>query len=216
MYTGLYSFIRSHARAGAAFVLGMSIGLAAYGAWQLRAAEWTSSWPEAGEYVPLLPASGDVLAESEPVSITIPAIELTATFEEPLGITENGEIEVPESFDTVGWYKYGPTPGEQGPAVIVGHVDSFEGPEIFYDLRDLVAGDRIEIEREDGSIAIFEVTELEQVSQDAFPTERVYGDLDHAGLRLITCSGTYDRGERRYSHNLIVYARLVGEGSDRS
>lgn len=150
-----------------------------------------------------------VLPESEPTQLRIPSVGIEADFEESLGLQDNGEIEVPERYDTVGWYQYGPTPGELGPAVVLGHVDSYEGPEIFYDLREVAVGDEVVIERADGSTAIFEVTRIEEHAQSGFPTEKVYGDIDHAGLRLITCSGTYDHGTERYSHNLIVFAELV-------
>ena len=90
-------------------------------------------------------------------------------------------------------------------------MDSINGPEIFYNLRRVELGDRVEIDREDGTTAVFEVTRIQNVAQAEFPTLEIYGDIDHAGLRLITCSGTFDRGIRRYSHNLIVYARLLEE-----
>lgn len=206
----LHTFGRRHARVAAFFVLGVSVAFVSYGAWQLTAGERErSAWPDAGHYEPLLNATREPLAESEPTSINIPAIRLSAEFEEPLGVASDGTVEVPDTFTDVGWYKYGPTPGELGPAVVIGHVDSYEGPAVFYDLRKLKENDRIMVTREDGSVAVFAVTHLQHVSQDTFPTADVYGDIDHAGLRLITCTGTYDRGERRYSHNLIVYARLV-------
>lgn len=151
----------------------------------------------------------EALPAAYPDSIRIPKIGVDATFEAPLGIQENREIEVPEGFETVGYYKYGPTPGELGPAVMLGHVDSYRGPAVFYSLGQLESGDTIEIDRDDGTTAIFEVERLERHAQSGFPTDKVYGDLDYAGLRLITCSGTYDRGEQRYSHNLIVFAKLV-------
>ena len=153
------------------------------------------------------------MPQSEPVGIRIPSVDIEAEFEEPLGLQSDGEIEVPDSFKTVGWYKYGPTPGELGPSVVLGHVDSKAGAEVFYNLRNMEVGDEIFIEREDGTVAVFEVTELEQHPQDDFPTEEVYGDLNYPGLRLITCSGVYDQGEARYTHNLIVYAKLKVENS---
>lgn len=149
------------------------------------------------------------LEYSEPIRLRIPTIGINAAFEAPLGVNAQKEIEVPKAFDTVGWYKYGPTPGEIGPAVVLGHVDSYKGPEVFYHLRDLKAGDKVEIERENGTVATFEVVRLETVSQDNFPTDEVYGSIPYAGLRLITCSGVYDHGTQRYSHNLIVFARLL-------
>lgn len=148
-------------------------------------------------------------ASSTPLRLRIPAIDLETEFSDALGLTPEAELEVPESYTSVGWYKYGPTPGAVGPAVVVGHVDSFEGPAVFFSLGALEPGDEIFVDRVDGTTARFVVTALERPAQSAFPTESVYGDIDHAGLRLITCTGTYVRGVNRYTHNLIVYARLV-------
>jgi sortase (surface protein transpeptidase) len=147
---------------------------------------------------------------SAPVELRIPKLNLETTFESPLGLNEDRTIEVPDSYTKVGWYKYGPTPGEIGPAVILGHVDSYEGPAIFWPLGQLKEGDEVEVLREDGTTAVFVVTHSERYSQDDFPTELVYGPTDDAQLRLITCTGTYLRGIQRYTHNLVVYAVLKG------
>ncbi len=146
---------------------------------------------------------------SEPTRLRIPALKLNTTFVEPLGLLENGEAAVPDSYGEVGWYKYSPTPGSVGPAVIFGHVDSYTGPAVFFSLGQLKPDDDIYIERADGTTAHFKVESMERPAQSEFPTARVYGDIDHAGLRLITCTGIYVRGTQRYTHNLIVYARLV-------
>jgi sortase (surface protein transpeptidase) len=148
------------------------------------------------------------MEESEPVKLTIPKIGVEANFESPLGLSPNSEIQVPVGYDTVGYYQFGPTPGELGPAVVLGHVDSLEGPAVFFSLGQLKVGDEIEIEREDGTVAVFTVTNLERHTQAGFPTEKVYSDINHAGLRLITCTGVYDRSNLRYTHNLIVFAEL--------
>jgi sortase (surface protein transpeptidase) len=152
---------------------------------------------------------GHTLPESEPVRLSIPKINVDAPFV-PLGIDENREIEVPEGYDEVGWYMHGPTPGELGPAIVLGHVDSYEGAAVFYLLGQLNPGDIVDITRADGSVAHFRVDTLERYVQNDFPTSLVYGDIDHAGLRLITCSGEYDRTTNRYDKNLVVYASLVG------
>jgi hypothetical protein len=149
------------------------------------------------------------LSGAAPVRLVLPTVGIDTTFEGPLGLNPDQTIAVPTSYTEVGWYQYGPTPGELGPSVIVGHVDSVAGPAVFYRLGGLAVGDRFTVERADGSVAEFEVSELRRVDQDTFPTRDVYGDIDHAGIRLITCSGVYDRGELRYSHNLIVFGRLV-------
>ena len=183
----------------AAFVLGLVVG--ASGVYNLT---------HYREPISALPTEAVAKIDASlPVRINIPAVSVEAEFEEPLGVNEAQEIEIPKNFDTVAWYQHSPTPGELGPSVILGHMDSYAGPEIFYPLRWLKAGDTIEIVREDGSTATFTVTELKWHRQSGFPTEAVYGDIDHAGLRLITCSGDYDHVERRYSHNLIVYATLT-------
>lgn len=155
------------------------------------------------------------LSRSGPVSLRIPTIAVDTTFESPLGLHADQTIEVPDSYDKVGWYGLGVSPGEVGPAVILGHVDSYNGPAVFYSLGQLTPGDQIYIERADGTETTFEVMYLERYSQDEFPTEKVYGSTETPELRLITCTGIYDRGAKRYSHNLVVYARLVNENSVR-
>ncbi len=160
--------------------------------------------------------SGEVVSESLslvsalPMTIRIPKISVEAVFEEPVGLESSGEIGTPEGYETVSYYKYGPMPGSLGPAVVLGHVDSYKGPAVFYSLGQLREGDEIFIDREDGETAVFKVTELVRAAQTDFPTAKVYGDLSYAGLRLITCSGIYNHGSLRYSHNLIVFAELVG------
>jgi sortase (surface protein transpeptidase) len=95
--------------------------------------------------------------------------------------------------------------------VIVGHLDSIRGAAIFYDLKQIKTGDEVRVERDDGSAAVFKVDSLEMYSQDNFPTEKVYGPINFAGLRLITCAGTFSRLKGHYSDNLVVYASLVSK-----
>lgn len=118
-------------------------------------------------------------------------------------------MEVPPDGDLAGWYKGAPTPGELGPAIIVGHVDWAGDLGVFYNLRNLEPGDHITITRMDGSTAEFQVAQVEQFSKNEFPTNAVYGDIDHPGLRLITCGGSFDRAARSYVDNIVVFADLV-------
>jgi sortase (surface protein transpeptidase) len=152
--------------------------------------------------------TGKTLPRSRPTRLIIPKLNVDTHFVD-LGLNSKGEIEVPKGYEEVGWYKYGPTPGELGPAVVLGHVDSYMGPAVFFYLGQLDPGDIVEIDREDGTTAKFRVDKLERYKQEDFPTSLVYGDLSYSGLRLITCSGTYNRESRRYDSNLIVYASLV-------
>lgn len=151
------------------------------------------------------------LKHSSPLMLRIPAINLETYFGDTLGLNADNTVQVPDSYEEVGWYEHGPTPGEVGPAVVLGHVDSREGPAVFFSLGQLKPGDEILVDRADGSTVVFVVAKLERHEQDDFPTDEVYGNVDHPALRLITCTGIYSRSELRYSHNLIVFADMVRE-----
>jgi sortase (surface protein transpeptidase) len=90
--------------------------------------------------------------------------------------------------------------------VIAGHVDSRSGPAVFYRLDELVAGDRVEVTRSDGTVFAYRVATVETRPKDAFPTARVYGPTPGPELRLITCGGAFDRNSRHYRDNVIVTA----------
>lgn len=121
----------------------------------------------------------------------------------------DGTLEVPADFGVAGWYRGGVAPGDAGPAVLVGHVDSYDGPAVFFRLGELRRGDRITVARTDGSRVVFAVYASERVSKSAFPTERVYGDTAGPELRLLTCGGAFDEQTKHYEDNLVVYARQV-------
>jgi Sortase domain len=140
-----------------------------------------------------------------PVRITIPAIRVTARVG-PLGRAGDGSMETPKRFENTGWYEPGPEPGEQGPAVIAGHIDSKSGPAAFYRLRELRRGDWIRILRRDGSVVRFRVEGLERWPKSEFPTRRVFGRTRVSTLRLVTCSGRFDGSTGHYVDNTIVYA----------
>lgn len=150
------------------------------------------------------------LTAARPLEVEIPSIGVRSTLLR-LGLAEDGSAEVPttEEADQAGWYRYSPTPGELGPAVIIGHVDSEAGPAVFHRLEDLTPGETIRVPREDGSVAEFTVDDVESFAKETFPTQRVYGDINHAGLRLITCGGDYDRDAGGYQANTVVFATLV-------
>ena len=143
-----------------------------------------------------------------PVSLRIEAIGVDTTLLD-LGLQDDGTMEVPPEGFPAGWYTGAPRPGAIGPAVIAGHVDWAGEAGVFWALRDLEPGDTVEVTREDGSVAVFRTTELEQVAKDDFPTERVYGNLPTAALRIITCGGDFDDTAGSYRDNLVAYADLV-------
>ncbi len=149
------------------------------------------------------------LPRSEPTRVIIPSLDVNVRTIE-LGLRPNGTMEVPATGALAGWYSGAPTPGELGPAVIAAHV-RWQGVQgVFADLRKLDPGDQVGVRRADGSTALFEVLRIEQYAKSRFPTQEVYGDIQHAGLRLITCGGDVDPQTGDYSDNVVVYAGLVG------
>ena len=115
---------------------------------------------------------------------------------------------MPEDPADPGWFTGAPTPGALGPAVIAGHVTWDGDPAVFHRLGAMRRGDHVSVTRKDGNTAIFTVTRVDQFSKSRFPSQAVYGPIDHAGLRLITCGGTYDAARNRYLDNVVVFARL--------
>ena len=142
--------------------------------------------------------------------VRIGKIDVDATIID-LGLNPDRTLEVPEDVRLTGWWTGRSVPGEAGPSIVVGHVDSArQGPGVFFRLRELDIGDVIHVERSDGSVAEFRVTETELVLKDQFPTDKVYGSVEGSKLRLITCGGTFDQSARSYVGNVIVYAQHVG------
>ncbi len=157
-------------------------------------------------------APGETLPESAPVSFDIPKIGASSDLLH-LGLNSDGTIETPpidEKVSHAGWFDQSPEPGTLGPAILLGHIDSARyGPAIFYELGSLVPGDTVEVTRADGTVAIFAVDGVREYQKDQFPTLQVYGNLDHAGLRLITCGGVFNDNTGHYESNIVVFASLV-------
>jgi sortase (surface protein transpeptidase) len=142
---------------------------------------------------------------ASPASLTIPRIGVSTKLI-TLGITAQGEVQVPGTTTVAGWYTHSPRPGAVGPAIILGHVDSTKGPGVFYRLPELHPGDAIDVRRSDGSTAAFDVTAVQTYAKDQFPTQDVYGPVPDAELRLITCGGAFDAATGHYLSNIVVYA----------
>lgn len=153
----------------------------------------------------------DALPPADPVTLRVDAIDATSSLVS-LGLNPDETVEVPPVSEPMqaGWYRHGPTPGELGPAVILGHVNGGGQDGIFVRLGDLAPGDEITVDRADGGTAVFTVTEVAQIPKSEFPTEAVYGNTDGAELRLITCGGDFDDDRDSYRDNIIVYATLSG------
>lgn len=153
--------------------------------------------------------TGLVLPESEPLVVSIPRIGVRSKLLR-LGLNpKNGELQTPSDVSAAGWFSGGPSPGALGPAVIAGHVTWNGVHEVFYRLGSLRPGDQVSVTRKDGRTAVFTVSRVATFPQSQFPTDAVYGPIDHAGLRLITCGGTYDAGAHKYLSNVVVFASLA-------
>jgi sortase (surface protein transpeptidase) len=152
------------------------------------------------------------LPASMPTSLAIPAIHVRAALLH-VGQAADGTLAVPPPgphYDQPAWYRYSPTPGARGPSVIVGHIDSKSGgPSVFFRLGELKRSDPIRVTRDDGSVAVFAVDDVRRFHKADFPSRLVYGNTDHAALRLITCGGPFDRTTGHYVDNIIVTATLL-------
>lgn len=168
----------------------------------------------AGRVPALLRAPGSTTeraapARVRPVTVSIPALGVTGPLQELVADPASGELAAPDDPALAGWYAAGVVPGDQGPAVIGGHVDSRRGPGVFFRLRTLHPGDLVEVARSDGRTARFSVVAVGLYPKDAFPTRAVYGPTSGPELRLVTCGGAFDRSERSYDDNVVVDAALI-------
>jgi sortase (surface protein transpeptidase) len=197
--------------AGLAVIAGGTAGL-------LLTRHSTPAMRPAAAGVAVLPApTGPIVAPPQsaapkpvaaPVSLTIPLIGVRTQLI-TLGLTSTGELQVPSSTAVAGWYTGSPRPGAVGSAIIVGHIDSYSRPGVFYRLIKLTRGDKIYVKRADGTLVEFRVTSVQTYLKDRFPTEDVYGPVPDAELRLITCGGAFDTATGHYLSNIVVYATEV-------
>jgi hypothetical protein len=150
---------------------------------------------------------------SPPARIVVPRIAVDSRVDS-VGLNPDHTMQVPAKgplYDLAAWYRYSVTPGEQGPSVIIGHIDSEEnGPSVFYRLGELAPGDTVSVTREDGRTVPFTVYATRSFAKDSFPTAEVYSGTAGPELRLITCSGSFDTSTRNYRDNTVVFLRESG------
>jgi sortase (surface protein transpeptidase) len=144
--------------------------------------------------------------------LAIPAISVRSPLLS-LGKNPDGSLQVPQPgphYNEAAWYNGLRTPGELGPAIILGHIDSAaEGPSVFFRLGALHIGDRIYVTRADGKVAVFAVNAVRSYPKVSFPNDLVYAATPDASLRLITCGGDFDRSTGSYLSNVVVFAHLL-------
>jgi len=164
--------------------------------------------PTPGHGASQLGVPAAVAARSVPVSIRIPAIGVSVSLSQ-LGLNADKSAQVPTKFAEPGWFKLGPTPGQVGSAVILGHVDDKKGPAVFFKLGTLKAGDTVDVSLANGSVAHFAVKTVETFLKAQFPSQKVYGPHGVRGLQLVTCGGDFDKASGHYLSNIVAFTTLV-------
>lgn len=161
-----------------------------------------------GVVIPEEALKSKTMPKSQPLRIRIPAIGVDTNIVS-VGLDQHGAISMPDSVNVAAWYNGSPTPGQLGPAIIAGHVDNYyQGDGAFFRLRETQVGEMIYIDRADGTTAIFKVADIKQVPQANFPTQEVFGNINYAGLRVITCGGAFNHQTYEYEDNIVVFAIL--------
>jgi sortase (surface protein transpeptidase) len=153
---------------------------------------------------PAKPTAGAAL----PARVAVPRLGIASDLQR-LHLRSNGELQSPSKWQEAGWYADGTRPGDVGPAIIAGHVDSTEGPAIFYRLRQMRPGDKILVTEATGRVLTFVVSQVKTYPKDKFPTNTVYGPTPLPSLRLVTCTGDFDLAHHNYLDNLVVFAELA-------
>ena len=148
------------------------------------------------------------LARSLPVALRIPAIGVSVSLG-TLGLNPDRTVQVPTNYQQPGWFRLGPSPGEVGSAVILGHVDDLEGPAVFFRLGSLKVGDKVEVSLANGVLAHFKVTNLATYPKTQFPANQVYSSHGYSALQLVTCGGAFDDRTGHYLSNVVAYTTLV-------
>ncbi|MDE3008658.1 MAG: class F sortase [Acidobacteriota bacterium] len=149
-----------------------------------------------------------LVARSRPIQVLIPALDVSAPLVE-LGLAANRQVEVPKTTTVVGWFGLGPTPGQLGSAVLLGHVDSLTGPGVFFRLKELMPGDLVRVKLADGVVTRFVVERVVQYTKTSFPDRLVYGSRGNQSLNLVTCGGAFDHATGHYLANIVVFTKFV-------
>ena len=166
--------------------------------------------PSAATSEPAFSAVREVPRAPLPMRLRIPSLGVDAPVG-PVGTAADGTVEVPTRWEEVGWFDGGARPGEDGPSVLLGHVDSKAGPAVFVRLPEAPPGTVVEVVGEGGAVSRWQVERTEQHPKTRFPTEAVYLPALRPELRLVTCGGTFDRATGHYRDNVVVYASRLAD-----
>lgn len=206
----IWNWLRSKAKPAYLLIVIGVLGILYFSAHLQKPTHFNIEQTGAKALAPPAAAAPKSMPASPPVELKIPKIGLDTLLKQT-GTDANGAVAMPWDIEEADWYKYSPSPGQIGPSIIVGHLDGANYANmagVFYKLNQLAPGDQIIVSRADGTIATFKVLYLNQVPQNNFPTKQIYGNINYAGIRLITCGGTFDPSVGHYSENTVVYGAL--------
>lgn len=169
-------------------------------------------WLNRSSSLPLARPTQEAILAPTPISLPsrlhIPKLNIDVPIE-MVGLDSQNRMDVPKDYNQVGWYKYGPKPGETGQAVIAGHLDTPEGPAVFAHLNQLKVDDEIFVYDQDGRQFSFKVSSFDTYPDASFPIQKVFGTSSSPQLNLITCEGVFDRQSKNYSLRRVIYSSLV-------
>jgi sortase (surface protein transpeptidase) len=148
------------------------------------------------------------IPRSRPTHLTIPIIGVSVPLS-VLTLNKNGTVNVPTNFSEPGWYNGARSPGQKGSAVILGHVDNFHGPAVFFHLDKLKLGNHVKVTLQDGRKLVFAVIGIRQYNKTNFPDKLVYGKRNYPALQLVTCGGIFDSATGHYLSNIVVFTALI-------
>jgi Sortase domain len=124
----------------------------------------------------------------------------------PVGVNADSQLDVPPDARTLVWYRYGPSPGAPGSAVIAGHLNWKGTNGLFARLDEMPVGATITVVYDDGSQKDFIVSTVELVDKPAVAVNGIFAREGEPVLRLITCGGEFEKAVRSYRSNVVVTA----------
>jgi hypothetical protein len=211
-------------------VLGVAVAVVVPTAWALTAPSATTgapvevalgappaSSPTTAPVVPgLLPAVTARPAfpaaephRSPPVHLAVPDLGMDADID-AVGVQPDGQMTLPADVDRVGWYRFGPAPGDDGPAVIAGHVDDREqGLGAMAPLREAAVGEEVRVDDGAGTTSRWRIVSRELIEKEALPLDRLFARDGPPRLTLITCAGPFLPELASYRDNVVVVAEPI-------
>ncbi|WP_141842102.1 class F sortase [Humibacillus xanthopallidus] len=144
-----------------------------------------------------------------PTRLTIERLDIDMPVR-PVGVARDGEMALPATPADVGWYEYGPRPGDpRGATVLAAHLDMpgyGTGP--IAAVEDLRRGDTLVV-RSRGTSTRYAVSDVRSIRKSQLDLPALFARDGAPVLHVVTCGGTFDPDARRYDRNIVVTATPV-------